>query len=292
MAEARASEETHDEPLRRGIGFTGSAFLAFNGAVGAGIFALPGALAADFGAFSPWLFPLFGLLALAIVLPLARLASHFPQSGGPVAYTAGFGPLVSFQVGWIYYVARVTALAANANVFAAYAAGLWTPLGAGAGRAASILALIALLATVNLLGVRRAIRALDAVTLLKALPVLGFAIAGLVLFADRIPPPGPLPPLSGIEAAALLVLYAFVGFENSLVPAGETRDARRTVPRALVAPSSGPLCSTSSSSSPSSQPSRCAPRACPCSRSARRWRGRRERSPSASPLCSRSPAMR
>jgi amino acid transporter len=33
----------------------------------------------------------------------------------------------------------------------------------------------------------------------------------------------------------LLVLYAFVGFENSLVPAGETRDARRTIPRALIA---------------------------------------------------------
>jgi amino acid transporter len=229
------AREREDPELRRGIGFTGSAFLAFNGAVGAGIFALPGTLAGDFGAFSPWLFPLFGLLVLALVLPLARLASHFPETGGPVAYTAAFGPLVSFQVGWVYYMARVTALAANANVFATYAGGLWGPLGENPGRWATILALIGLLTLVNLIGIRRAIRALDAVTVLKALPVLGFAIAALVLFAGSIPAPGPMPPLSGVEAAALLVLYAFVGFENSLVPAGETRDARRTIPRALIA---------------------------------------------------------
>jgi amino acid transporter len=41
--------------------------------------------------------------------------------------------------------------------------------------------------------------------------------------------------LSDLEAAALLVLYAFVGFENSVVPAGETANPRRTIPRALVA---------------------------------------------------------
>lgn len=221
--------------LQREIGFTGSAFLSFNGAVGAGIFALPATLALQFGAFSPWLFPLFGLLVLALALPFARLASFFPQSGGPVAYTAAFGPLVSFQVGWVYYVARVTALAANSNVFATYAASLWVPLDTGAGRVAIIAALCAFLTYINVVGVRRAIRVLDAITLLKLLPILGFAIAGLVLFADRIPAPGPVPPIGGIEAAALLVLYAFVGFENSLIPAGETSNPRRTIPRALIA---------------------------------------------------------
>ena len=131
MADPRRPDE--EEPLRREIGFFGSAFLSFNGAVGAGIFALPAALVVQFGDFSPWLFPMFGLLVLAIVLPFARLASFFPNSGGPVAYTAGFGPLASFQVGWIYYVARVTAMAANANVFATYAGALSPPLASPAG---------------------------------------------------------------------------------------------------------------------------------------------------------------
>ncbi|MGS1016355.1 APC family permease [Allosphingosinicella humi] len=227
-------DERGEDRLKRDIGFAGSAFLSFNGIVGAGIFALPGVLYAQFGAFSPWLFPLFGLLILLVALPIARLAALFPRSGGPVAYTATFGPLVSFQTGWLYYVARVTALAANANVFAIYAATLWEPLGTAVGRAATILALCGALTFVNIVGVRRAVRTLDGLTLLKATPLVGFALWGLVVSLDSLPALGPLPPLSGIEAAALLVLYAFIGFENSVVPAGETADPGRTIPRALI----------------------------------------------------------
>jgi APA family basic amino acid/polyamine antiporter len=219
--------------LRREIGFSGSAFLSFNGIVGAGIFALPATLHLQFGAFSPWLFPLFGLLFLLVVLPFARLASLFAHSGGPVAYTASFGPLVSFQAGWLYYLARATALAANANVFAAYAASLWAPLGTSVGRVATILLLVGALTAVNVAGVSRAIRALDALTLAKALPLVGLALWGLAE-AAAIPAPGAPPAFSAVEGAALLILYAFIGFENSVVPAGETADPRRTIPRALI----------------------------------------------------------
>src|SRR3546814_14219126 len=105
-----------DSPLRRDIGFTGSAFLSFNGIVGAGIFALPATLHIQFGALSPWLFPIFGLLILLVALPFARLADLFQQSGGPVAYTAAFGPVASSQAGWLLYVERVPAHAAIAYV--------------------------------------------------------------------------------------------------------------------------------------------------------------------------------
>lgn len=228
------SDAAHDPGLRRDIGFVGSAFLSFNGIVGAAIFALPATLHLQFGTFSPWLFPLFAVLTLAVVLPFARLAELHPASGGPAAYTAVFGPVAAFQVGWLYYLTRVTALAANANVFAVYAAALYPPLGGAAGRIATILALVAGLTLINVVGVRRAIRALDALTLLKALPLVALAILGLIWSAGAWPAPGPLPPISAIEAAALIVFYAFVGFENSVVPAGETRDPGRNIPRALI----------------------------------------------------------
>lgn len=220
--------------LRRDIGALGSGLLSFNGIVGAGIFALPATLHLQFGAFSPWLFPIFGLLIMLVALPFARQAALFTSSGGPVAYTACFGPAVSFQVGWLYYVARVAAFAANATVFAAYAAALWPALGAPAGRAAVILALVAVVTWLNLVGVRRAIRALDVVSLFKALPLVVLAIWG-VAAAGGIPAPGELPQFGALEAAALVTLYAFIGFENSVVPAGETRDPQRTIPRAMVA---------------------------------------------------------
>lgn len=222
------------KPLRRDIGFLGSAFLSFNGIVGAGIFALPAMLHTQFGSFSPWLFPIFGLMVLLIALPFARLASIHPQSGGPVAYTRTFGPIVSFQAGWLYYLARSAALGANANVFATYAAALWPPLDSVAGRAATILLLVGSLNWINVIGVRRAIRALDALTLLKATPLVVFAIWGLIEVGGAVPAPGPLPEFGAFEAAALVILYAFIGFENSTVPAEETENARRTIPRALI----------------------------------------------------------
>lgn len=219
--------------LRRDIGFTGSAFLSFNGIVGAGIFALPATLHLQFGTFSPWLFPIFGLLVLVFALPFARLASLFSGTGGPVLYAAPFGPLVAFQTGWLYYLAKVTSLAANAHVFATYAAWLWAPLGGPVGRIVTVVVLIAALASINVAGIRRAIRAIDIMTLLKALPLVALAIWGLAS-APVVPAPGPPPAFSAIEAAALLTLYAFIGFENGVVPAGETRDPGRTIPRAMI----------------------------------------------------------
>jgi amino acid transporter len=69
---------------------------------------------------------------------------------------------------------------------------------------------------------------------LKALPLVGIAIWALAE-AGAAAPAGPPPSFGAIEAAALATLYAFVGFENSTVPAGETRSPERTIPRSLIA---------------------------------------------------------
>jgi amino acid transporter len=228
-------QDRQDEPLRRDIGFFGSAFLSFNGVVGAGIFALPGTLYEKFGAFSPFLFPLFGLLVLLVALPFARAAGHHRVSGGPVVYAAAFGPAVSFQAGWLYYAARSAALAANTTVLVTYLAIFWPALGMGMPRATVIMAVVGAIVLVNILGVKKAVRVLDGLTLLKATPLFLVALLGLVTASGAIETPTGAPPLSELEAAALLILYAFFGFENSVVPAGETTDPQRTIPRALVA---------------------------------------------------------
>jgi amino acid transporter len=218
--------------LSRRIGLGGALLLSFNGAVGAAIFALPATLAADFGAFSPWLFPLIALGAMLVIWPFARSVAAFPESGGPATYGRVFGRFVGFELGWVYYVARAAAFAANANVLIAYL-GRWLPgIEQGFPRAATLIVVCGGLATANVLGVERALRLLAGLTLLKALPLVIAAVAALIMFGP-IPASGVAPPLSEFETGALLVFYAFVGFENLVVPAGETKHPATTLPRAI-----------------------------------------------------------
>jgi amino acid transporter len=219
--------------LERTIGLGGSALLSFNGAVGAAIFALPAALLVDWGPLSPWLFLVVGVAALLVVVPFTRTAAAFSESGGPATYGLVYGRLGAFQLGWIYYVARTAGFAANTNVFADYL-GRWLPSAKdGVGRAATIISLCAFLALLNVLGMKRAIRVLGGFTVLKALPLIVAGIAAAILFW---PPPTPVAPreIGAVETGFLIVFYAFVGFENAVVPTGETRNPAATLPRAIV----------------------------------------------------------
>ena len=222
--------EQHGLPRRIGVG--GALMLAFNGAIGASIFALPATLAADFGTSAPWLFPLVGLASLLIAIPFSRSVAAFPDNGGPATYGRVFGRLAGFELGWIYYVARATAFAANLNVLISYLARWLIGADVGVARVALMLGIVAGFAMVNVYGVRAAMRVLGGFTFLKTVPLILAALAALAIAG--VPAPGPLPPISEIETGVLIVFYAFVGFENATVTAGETRDPHRTLPRALI----------------------------------------------------------
>jgi amino acid transporter len=218
--------------LPRRIGLIGAIALALNGTVAASIFALPSTLAADFGTFSPLLFPIVGLAALLIIIPFSWTAAAFPQSGGPAAYGAVFGRFVGFELGWIYYIARATAFAAGANVLTAYLA-RWLPgAGEGATRVIVLLSATVLFAAVNIAGVRKSIGLLTSLAVLKAAPLFLAAGAAIALTYPW-PAPVPAPTLTEFEAGLLIVLYAFVGFESAVIPAGETKNPSSVLPRAI-----------------------------------------------------------
>jgi amino acid transporter len=223
------------EPLTRRLGVVGLWLLVINGMIGAGIFGAPAEAARLTGAFSPWLFMLCALVILPIMLCFAQLSSYFAGTGGPVLYAGeAFGPFASFQVGWCLYLARLTAFAANSNL-------LVTTLGSFVEggiapwlRILLLLLLCAGLALLNVLSARGAMRWLGLVTLLKFLPLLLLVAVGL--YSLPLTPTLVAPKLDrDFGAALLLVLYAYVGFENGLVAAGEALAPKRDVPRALVA---------------------------------------------------------
>lgn len=218
--------------LPKRVGLGGATLLSFNGAVGAGIFALPAVLAAEVGGWAPWLLPAAGLIILLIALPFAKAAASMPGDGGPVTYGSAFGRAAGFELGWIFYIARVSAFAANVHVLVDYLLRWFEIEASPALRSGLILAALALIAWANIVGMTRALRLLGGVTLLKSLPLIGLSILALATFP--VPEIGPPPPLSAVEASVLLLFYAFVGFESSIAVSGETRDGGRSISRALL----------------------------------------------------------
>ena len=226
---------SNDAKLKRDIGLLAAGLLVLNGVVGAGIFGLPGRLADQAGNFSPWLIIIFGALIITVAWTYAELASYFTRTGGPVAYVSeAFGPVLGFQVGWMLYIGRVAALAANTNVLSDYLAYVWDAASGGLARVAIIFIFIGTLAAINIFGIKRAVQTVNILTFFKIIPILVLIILGFQYLTPEMLLPQDLPKIDDTEAVVLLVLYAFVGFEGALITAGETREPKKNLPRALI----------------------------------------------------------
>ena len=221
--------------LRRDIGFFGAAFLVLNAMIGAGIFALPGKVAVNAGLLSPWLFLAVGVVFLAVVLTFAELASYFRDSGGPVLYASyAFGPLAGFGTGWVLFLSRMTAFAANANVMAIYLGSLYPWFGEGIGRTTVISIVTLGLTYANILGVKDGVRTMGFFTVLKVLPLILLVLLGLQHVTTGTLIPAASAVIEDLGGTTLLLVYAYVGFETMAVTAGETNEPRRVLPRALI----------------------------------------------------------
>lgn len=229
------SGHENDGGLKRDIGIFAAGFLVLNGMIGAGIYGLPGKLAEQAGMFSPWLFIIIGLLIISVVWTFAALASYFNHTGGPVAYASrGFGPFIGFQTGWLLYVGRVSAFAANSNVLFDYADYLWNGTSDQVVRGFLLLLVIGGLTTINIMGIKKAVQAINILTFLKIIPLLVMLLLGLQYLTPEGFMPADVPKFDDVGALALLIIYAFVGFEGALVTAGETKNPKKTLPRALI----------------------------------------------------------
>lgn len=221
--------------LRRAISKTGYSAMTFNGVIGAGIFGLPAIAAAKTGAFSPWLFVLAGLLIFSVVLSFARASSMFRHTGGVVLYAShAFGPFAGFQAGWLAYLGRVTAMGANANLLITYASWFWTPLADEPYRSIMISTIFIGLTWLNVLGVRNSIGIIYVFTILKLLPISLLVLFGLGYVDLQMLGGAELPRFGELGEAVLVVLYAYVGFEGTVVAAGEGNRPRRDLPRAMI----------------------------------------------------------
>lgn len=210
--------------------------LGVNCVIGSGIFLLPGLAADGLGPASLGAVAAAGVVACLIALCFAEVCSRFEVSGGAFVYSRrAFGEAVGFLIGWIAALAGVIAWAAIINAFAVSLGALVPWAAEGSGRAVTILVLLSVLGTLNVVGIRLGAGVSTAVTGIKLAALGGFVVVG-VFFVE----PAHFSPVSPIGwrafgDATLLMLYAFVGFENLVVPAGEMRAPERVLPRAVIA---------------------------------------------------------
>ena len=225
------------EKLPRSLGAWAIWLLVVNGMVGAGIFGLPSGAARLAGGFSPVVFALCALLILPILLCFAELASYFRSTGGPVRYaTEAFGPFLGFQAGWIFYVARAIAFSANSVLMVDSIGYFWPAATEGVLRTVLLAVICGGLTLVNVIGAVRAVRSLAALTVLKFSVLVGLVVVGLALLGDGVIGQVRMqwPAGGDLGAAIVLLIYAYVGFEQAVVPAGEARDPARDMPRGLL----------------------------------------------------------
>lgn len=227
--------ETTEAGLVRGIRRWDLVALIINSMVGAGIFVLPARVFGLIGPYSLLAFVVCALVVALIILCFAEVGSRFKETGGPYLYAReAFGPAAGFQVGWMFWLARLTSSATNCNLLVVYLGHFWPAANGGGWRAAIITFVIVSLTAVNYVGVRDAALVSNLFAVGKLLPLLVFVVAGIFFIAPGNFEAAATPDTNSFSTAVMLLVYAFTGFENASVPTGEVRDPRRNMPAAIL----------------------------------------------------------
>jgi len=225
--------------LVRAIGRWSLTALVLNSMIASGVFGLPAVIARYLGTASPWAYLVAAAGMAAVIGCFAEVASRFRESGGPYLYArAVFGRFAGIQMGWLAWLVRISAAAANANLFVSYLAEFWKQAEEPLIRVLVLALLLGALATVNYRGVSAGAGQSDLFAAAKLLALSIFIVAGgIFLFSSR---GSPAPPqlavaggASGWLEAVLLLVYAYGGFEAALIPMAEARNPRRDAPFAL-----------------------------------------------------------
>ena len=224
-----------DEKLVRGLGRWDLTAFTINTIIGAGIFGLPSKVHALIGSYSLVAFVACAVIIAFIVLCYAEVASRFSSTGGPYLYAKeGLGQVVGFEVGWLYWIVRLTTFAANCNLFVTYV-GFFIPTATNpVFRVAIISAVVLLLSTVNVIGVRQSAVMTNIFTIGKLVPLFIFVLVGIFFIQPQNYNFDAVPEYGAFSSAVLILIYAFVGFEVAVIPAGETKDPAKNFPFALL----------------------------------------------------------
>jgi basic amino acid/polyamine antiporter, APA family len=248
------------DQLVRGLTLTDTTALVVGTVIGTGVFLKSAIMAQDAGSpllvLAAWVAA--GLLSLAGALTYAELGAMLPHAGGEYVYLRrSYGDLAAFLFGWmriavagsgsiaILGVGFATFLSAIVPMGSAWAHTSYTLLGRsmqwqfGMTQVVAIAAIL-LFAIVNCLAVVVGGRVQTVLTILK-LGGIGLVVFGIAFFSTTAdwghlaaPANARTGGLAAFGLAMLAALWAYDGWNNMPMAAGEVKDPGRNVPRALV----------------------------------------------------------
>jgi APA family basic amino acid/polyamine antiporter len=196
--------------------------------IGAGIYVLLGPATQEAGSHVWMSFLLSSALCALTAFSYMELSSMFPKAGSEHEFARqAFPRWIAATVGWSMAIALVVASATVALGFARYLQEFvqvdirWAAI-----------AVIALMSVVSTLGMERAVWVIVGLGLIEVGGLVWVCVVGLPFIGD-VDLVGQ-PNLGGVFNGAALVFFAFIGFDEVITLAEETRDSHKTVPRALL----------------------------------------------------------
>ncbi|AEV95209.1 APC family permease [Pediococcus claussenii] len=212
--------------------------LGVNAIIGSGIFLLPNQAMKIMGPASIGIFVFDMLLVISIALCYAEDSSLFKEDGGPYLYAQkAFGDFVGYEVGFIVWAISIIA-------WATMAAGLTTALGAlfpifnqPLWRGITITVLLVGLTAVNLMGIQVTKWLNNIVTVAKLIPLILFIAIGIFFMkGSNFTPVFPHGSYvaGSFGAAAILMFYAFTGFEALVIDAQDMEHPQKNLPKAII----------------------------------------------------------
>lgn len=228
--------------LLKCLGLWDSTAIIIGIVIGVGIFRVPAEVAKYLP--SPELILLAWLLGGAFSLIGAgcysELSSSFPETGGDYVYLKkSYGPMAGFLYSWTcLLVMRTGAIAAVAFIFAEYFVSFLS-LDRSLVKLVAI-AIVLILSFINMRGLRQGKRLQNISAVVKVATLMGIIVFGLLSKKGNVSNFHPLPvtgetgllPLLGL--ALIPILWTYGGWHENTYVTGETKDARRVLPLALI----------------------------------------------------------
>ena len=222
--------------------FGGATLYGINAVIGSGIFLLPRTIYQDLGPASLVAMVLDAVLVLMLAVCFAEVAGYFNKNGGAFQYSkTAFGDFIGFNVGVLGWFVTIIAWAAMAAGFAKLLIQTFPAL-EGQHTLISI-CLVIFLSVINSMGIKTSKIFTIVITIAKLIPIIAFTLIAVFFIKNGINQGNFTPFLQlnpdmtlskAMASTSLTVFYAFIGFEALPVVAGEMRNAKKNVPKAII----------------------------------------------------------